>query len=228
LKLRLAKIDALVDLKGVAELAHIDKVGETIVIGALTRHADVASSPIVQAAIPALAALAGGIGDPQVRNRGTIGGSIANNDPAADYPAALLALGATVVTSRRHIAAADFFVGMFETALEPGEIVKAVVFAIPQRAAYSKFPNPASRFALTGVFVAETSDGPRVAVTGAGPHVFRFVDAEAALGEKFAPESLEGIALSPKGLNSDIHADANYRAHLVTLVAKRAVRRALA
>lgn len=227
LKLRLAKYDALIDLKGAGGLDRIERTGDTIVIGALARHAEVAASPLVEAGLPALAALAGNIGDAQVRNRGTIGGSIANNDPAADYPAALLGLNAIVVTSQRRIAAADFFIGLFETALQPGEIVQAVEFPIPKAAAYSKFRHPASRFALVGVFVADTEAGMRVAVTGAASHVFRFNAAEAALAAKFAPESLDGVALSPDGLNSDIHADAAYRAHLVTVVAKRAVRRAL-
>ena len=227
LKLRLAKYDALIDLKGASGLDRIERSGDTIVIGALARHAEVAASPLVQAGLPAVAALAGNIGDAQVRNRGTIGGSIANNDPAADYPAALLGLNAIVVTSQRRIAAADFFIGLFETALEPGEIVEAVVFPIATAAAYSKFRHPASRFALVGVFVAATEAGVRVAVTGAASHVFRFTAAEAALATKFVPESLDGVALSPDGLNSDIHADAAYRAHLVTVVAKRAVRRAL-
>jgi len=181
----------------------------------------------VKAVIPALAELAGMIGDPAVRNRGTIGGSIANHDPAADYPAAVLGLGATVVTNKRKIAADDFFKGMFETALEAGEIITAVEFPVPKRAAYMKFKNPASRYAIVGVFVAETSGGPRVAVTGAGPGVFRQKDMEKALGSKFAPESVANVKQPDSGLNSDIHASAEYRAHLVTVMAKRAVAAAL-
>ena len=174
MKQRLAAPSALVELKDVPELSGLAREGDTLVVGAMTRHVDVARSPVVQAAIPALATLAGGIGDPHVRNRGTIGGSLANNDPAADYPAAVLALGATVVTSKRRIAADDYFTGLFETALEPGELITSVIFPIPQKAAYMKFANPASRYALVGVFVAKTAGGVRVAVTGAGEHgVFR-------------------------------------------------------
>lgn len=227
MKLRLAQPAALVDLGEVAELKGIKVDGGAVTIGAMTRHAEVASSAEVKKAIPALAALAGGIGDRMVRNMGTIGGSVANNDPAADYPAALVGLGATVHTNKRQIAADDFFKGMFETALEPGEIITAVSFPIPKRAAYMKFKNPASRYALVGVFVADTAGGPRVAVTGAGPGVFRQKDMEKALAAKFAPESVAGIKQSDSGLNSDIHASAEYRAHLVTVMAKRAVAAAL-
>jgi carbon-monoxide dehydrogenase medium subunit len=175
-----------------------------------------------------LAALAGNIGDRQVRAMGTMGGSVANNDPAACYPSAVLALGATVQTNKRKIAADDFFKGMFETALQAGEIITAVSFPVPKRAAYMKFKNPASRFAIVGVLVAETSSGVRVAVTGAGPGVFRVAEMEKALAGKFAPESVAGIKVPEKGLNSDIHAKADYRAHLVTVMAKRAVAAALA
>ncbi len=190
----------------------------------MTRHVDVARSPVVQAAIPALAKLAGGIGDPHVRNRGTIGGSLANDDPTADYPAAVLALGATIVTSKRRIAADDFFKGLFETALEPGELITKVSFPIPQKAAYMKFANPASRYALVGVFVAKTAGGVRVTVTGAGANgVFRASALEAALNANFSPAALEGVAVSKDGLNSDIHADAEYRAHLIGVMARRAV-----
>jgi carbon-monoxide dehydrogenase medium subunit len=227
MKLRLAQPAELVDLGDVAELRGIKVDGGAVTIGAMTRHAEVASSSEVKKAIPALAALAGGIGDRMVRNMGTIGGSVANNDPAADYPAALVGLGATVHTNKRKIAADDFFKGMFETALEPGEIITAVSFPIPKRAAYMKFKNPASRYALVGVFVADTAGGPRVAVTGAGPGVFRQKDMEKALAAKFAPESVAGIKQSDSGLNSDIHASAEYRAHLVTVMAKRAVAAAL-
>jgi carbon-monoxide dehydrogenase medium subunit len=227
MKLRLAQPAQLVDLGDVAELRGIKVDGGAVTVGAMTRHAEVASSADVKKAIPALAALAGGIGDRMVRNMGTIGGSVANNDPAADYPAALVGLGATVHTNKRKIAADDFFKGMFETALEAGEIITAVSFPIPKRAAYMKFKNPASRYALVGVFVAETAGGPRVAVTGAGPGVFRQKDMEKALASKFAPESVASIKQSDSGLNTDIHASAEYRAHLVTVMAKRAVAAAL-
>jgi carbon-monoxide dehydrogenase medium subunit len=228
LKQRLASPDALIDLKGIAGMASIDRTGDAIVVGALATHAAVAGSPLLRKAIPALAGLADGIGDPQVRNRGTLGGSVANNDPAADYPAALVGLGATIVTTERRIAADDFFLRMFETDLEPGEIVTAVSFPIPRRAAYVKFPSPASRYAIVGVFVAETTTGVRVAVTGAGPCVFRLKEAESALDRSFAPESLAGLHVSAAGLNSDIHAGAPYRAHLTSVIAKRAVQAALA
>jgi carbon-monoxide dehydrogenase medium subunit len=223
LKLRLARYSGLVDLGAIGALKGIRREGDALVIGAMTPHAEVAASAEVARAIPALAALAGGIGDPLVRNRGTIGGSIANADPAADYPAGVLGLAATVVTNRGRIEADDFFRGLFETALQPGEIITEVRFPVPQAAAYCKFRQPASRFALVGVFVARTAGGVRVAVTGAGPSVFRFKAAEAALAKRFDPAVLEGIALPPDGLNSDIHASAEYRAHLVTVMAKRAV-----
>jgi carbon-monoxide dehydrogenase medium subunit len=187
------------------------------------RHAEVAISPDVQRAIPALAALAGGIGDPQVRNMGTIGGSVANNDPAADYPAACHGLGATIITTKRSLSADDFFTGMFETALEPGEIVTKISFPIPQKANYQKFPNPASRYAMVGVFVAKFANGVRVAVTGAGYSVFRVSAMEQALGGNFAASALEGISIPTDDLNSDIHATADYRAHLIGVMAKRAV-----
>jgi carbon-monoxide dehydrogenase medium subunit len=223
LKLRLAKPSDLVDLAKISELKGIRKDGNTVVIGAMTKHAEVANSDVVKGAIPGLAALAEHIGDPAVRNRGTIGGSIANNDPAADYPSAVVALNATVVTNKRKIAADDFFKGMFETALEPGEIITAVQFPIPEKAAYMKFPNPASRYAIVGVFVAKTGAGTRVAVTGAGPVVFRQKEMEAALGKSFTPDAVANIKVSPSGLNGDIHASPEYRAHLVTIMAKRAV-----
>jgi carbon-monoxide dehydrogenase medium subunit len=228
LKQRLASPDALIDLKGIGGLASIEHAGHAVVVGALATHAAVAGSRLVREAIPALARLADGIGDPQVRNRGTLGGSIANNDPAADYPAALVGLGASIQTSERHIAADDFFLGMFETDLEPGEIVTAVSFPVPRHAAYVKFASPASRYAIVGVFVAETASGVRVAVTGAGPCVFRLREAEQALGRSFAPQSLAGLQVSAAGLNSDIHAGAPYRAHLTAVIAKRAVQAALA
>lgn len=227
MKQRLAQPSDLVDLDGIASLAGIGRDGDAIVIGAMTRHREVASSDTVAGAVPGLAGLAGGIGDPQVRNCGTLGGSIANADPAADYPAALVALGATVRTSEREVPAESFFTGMFETALGEAEIVTAVAFPIPARAAYAKFPNPASRYAVAGVFVAAGAGGVRVAVTGAGPSVFRAPGMEEALARRFAPESVAAVSIPPDGLNADIHASAEYRAHLVTVMAKRAVAAAL-
>jgi aerobic carbon-monoxide dehydrogenase medium subunit len=227
MKLRLSKPSDLIDLGTIADLQGIKVEGSTVTIGAMTRHAEVARSAEVKKAIPALASLAHGIGDRQVRNMGTIGGSVANNDPAADYPAGLVGLGATINTNKRKIAADDFFKGMFETALQAGEIITSVSFPVPKRAAYMKFKNPASRFAIVGVFVAETSSGVRVAVTGAGPGVFRVAEMEKALAAKFAPESVANVKVPEKGLNSDIHAKADYRAHLVTVMAKRAVEAAL-
>lgn len=226
LKQRLAKPSDLVDLGKIAELKGIKREGNAVVIGAMTRHAEVASSDVVKGAIPALSHLAEGIGDPQVRNRGTIGGSIANNDPAADYPAAVLALNATVITNKRRIAADDFFKGMFETALGADEVITAVSFPIPEKAGYSKFPNPASRYAVVGVFVAKTGGGVRVAVTGAAPCVFRQKDMEAALAKSWSADAVANIKQSANGLNADIHASAEYRAHLVTVMGKRAVQAA--
>ena len=222
MKQRLAAPTDVIDLAGLDELAGIAVDADAVEVGALTPHAAVAASAEVGAAIPALAALAGKIGDPQVRNKGTIGGSIANNDPAADYPAALVGLGATVVTERRRIAADDFFTGLFETALEEGEIVTSVRFPRPAKAGYAKFPNPASRYAIVGVMAAETADGVRIAVTGAGPCVFRATAMEEALGGALDAEAALP-ALSPEGLNSDIHASAEYRAHLVGVMAQRAM-----
>ena len=224
MKQRLAAPTALIDLKSVPELIHLARDRDNLVVGAMTRHVEVARSPVVRASIPALATLAGEIGDPHVRNRGTIGGSLANNDPAADYPAAALALGATVVTSKRRIAAHDYFTGLFETALEPGELITQVSFPIPQKATYMKFANPASRYALVGVFVAKTASGVRVAVTGAGEHgVFRASAMEAALNANFSASALDGVSVPASSLNSDIHADAEYRAHLIGVMARRAV-----
>jgi carbon-monoxide dehydrogenase medium subunit len=223
IKQRLARPSDLVDLAGIAELKGIKSDGGALVIGAMTTHAEVAHSPEVQKTIPALATLAEGIGDPQVRNRGTIGGSISNNDPAADYPAAVLGLDATVITNKRRIKADDFFKGLFETALEDGEIVTAVSFPKPEKAGYAKFPNPASRYAMVGVMAAKTAGGVRVAVTGAGPVVFRHKDLEKALSTRFAPEATADVKTASKGLNSDIHGSAEYRAHLVGVMAKRAV-----
>jgi carbon-monoxide dehydrogenase medium subunit len=224
MKQRLASPGSIIDLGGVAELAGVSRDGDSIVIGAMTRHADVADSAVVRQAIPALAALAHLIGDPAVRNRGTIGGSIANNDPAADYPAASLALGATIVTNKRQIAAADYFKGLFDTALDAQEIITQVRFPIPEKAAYEKFRNPASRYALVGVFVAKTTGGVRVAVTGAGSNgVFRVPAFEAALDKNFVATALDGLSVPASGLASDLHADADYRAHLIGVLAKRAV-----
>jgi carbon-monoxide dehydrogenase medium subunit len=228
MKQHLAAPSDLVDVTGIAELSGICPGDGEVVIGAATRHADVASNADLRKHIPGLAALAEGIGDPAVRAMGTLGGSIANNDPAADYPAAVLGLGATVVTSTREIPAEEFFEGMFTTALEEDEIVTSVRFPVPKRAAYAKFRNPASRYAMVGVFVAETSDGVRVAVTGAGEDgVFRATELEEALSKDFSPAALDGVRLSAEGMLSDIHGSAAYRAHLVTVMAKRAVEKAL-
>ena len=223
LKQRLAQPSDLIDLGGIAELKGIKEEGGGITIGAMTRHADVAHSALVKRVIPALAALAELIGDPAVRNRGTMGGSISNNDPAADYPGALLALGATVRTNKREIPADAFFTGMFETALERDEIVTAIHLPKPDKAAYVKFPNPASRYSMVGVFVARTGGGVRVAVTGAGPTAFRWVDAENALAASFSPAAIDGLSVDAGDLNADLHASADYRAHLMKVIAKRAV-----
>jgi carbon-monoxide dehydrogenase medium subunit len=227
LKLRLSRYSDLVDLRAVSALQGIRAEDDTLVIGAMTRHAVVAASDVVKQAIPALTVLAGGIGDPLVRNRGTIGGSIANADPAADYPSSVLGLGATVITTKREISGDTFFTGLFETALQPDEIVTAVRFPLPLCAGYSKLPHPASRFALVGVFVAKTKRGVRVAVTGAGPSVFRLSVAEEALQSDFSPSALDHIEVGHDGLNSDIHASAEYRAHAIVVMTKRAVAAAL-
>lgn len=223
LKHRLASPSDVIDLSRIAALRGIKVAGGAVEIAALATHAEVAESAEVKKAIPALAALAAHIGDPQVRNRGTLGGSLANNDPAADYPAALLALNATVETDKRKIAADTFFKGMFETALKPGELITRVRFPAPRKAAYMKFPNPASRYAMVGVMVAVTESGVRVAVTGAGPCVFRATEFEKALAGGLDPKRLDGLAVKPDGLNSDIHGSAEYRAHLVGVMARRAV-----
>jgi aerobic carbon-monoxide dehydrogenase medium subunit len=225
LKARLAQPSHLIDISGLEELRGIEAQGSTLAIGAGTRHNDVQRAGEVRNSIPALAELAGRIGDPAVRNCGTIGGSLANNDPAADYPAAVLALNAKIVTNTREIAADDFFQGLFTTALEPGELIVRVVFPIPKRAAYEKFPHPASGYAMTGVFVAETAGGVRVAVTGAGPGVYRWKEAEAALAKKVAVDSVEALRMRPDDLNQDIHASREYRANLVNVLTKRAVAR---
>ena len=228
MKMRLASPSDLVDLSNIEGLADISDSGDAIEIGAMVCHAEVAASDVVRAAIPALSDLADSIGDAQVRNRGTIGGSVANSDPASDYPAAVLGLNAVVKTDRREISADDYFKALFETALEPGEIVISVRFARPERAAYSKFPNPASRYAIVGVMVAETTDGMRVAVTGAAGCAYRATAMEDALNRDFSAGALEGIAVDAKDLLSDLHASAEYRAHLVGVMARRAVRQLIA
>ena len=223
LKARLARPSHLIDLGGLAELSGIEAKDGRLIIGAGVRHQEVARSSAVRKAIPALSELAGVIGDPQVRNLGTLGGSVANNDPAADYPAAVLALGATVATTRREIGADDFFQGMFATALDANEIIARFIFPIPKRAAYSKFAHPASGYAMAGVFVAETAQGVRVAVTGAGPGVFRWKAAEAALAGNFNAAALDKLEVNAETLNEDFHATREYRANLVSVMAKRAV-----
>ena len=227
MKLRLAGPKNLVDLAKVEGLTGIAMSGRSLTIGAMTPHVEVATSAVVKENIPALAHLASLIGDPAVRHRGTIGGSVANNDPNADYPAACLGLGATIITTKRKIAADDFFKGMFETALEPDEIITKVSFPIPKKAGYEKFRNQASRFALVGVFAAKRGSEIRVAVTGAGSNgVFRVPAFEEALKKRFSPKSLEGLTIPADGINSDIHGSAEYRAHLVGVMARRAVAKA--
>lgn len=224
MKQRLAAPSDLVDLSKIDDLRGIGVKDGVVTIGAMTRHVEVATSAEVKKALPALAELAGMIGDPAVRNRGTIGGSVANNDPAADYPSACLALGATIHTNKRAIAADDYFVGLFETALEAGEIITKISFPVADKANYQKFRHPASRYALTGVFVAKKGDNVRVAVTGAGENgVFRASELEKVLEAQFSPAALEGKKVSADGLNTDIHADAAYRAHLIVVLTKRAV-----
>jgi carbon-monoxide dehydrogenase medium subunit len=224
MKQRLASPSALVDLNLVEGLSGIELKGRSIVIGAMARHADVANSPVVQQAMPALAAVPGSIGDPHVRHMGTIGGSIANNDPNADYPAACLGLGATIITNKRRIESDAFFTGMFSTALEADEIITKVQFPIAKKAAYQKFKHPASGFALVGVFVSKRGADIRVAVTGAGASgVFRVTAFEEALKARFAAKSLEGLTVPTEGMNSDIHAGAEYRAHLIGVLARRAL-----
>jgi aerobic carbon-monoxide dehydrogenase medium subunit len=223
MKLRLSDPGKLVDLGGVKELAGIRKEGNALVIGAMTRHIDVANSAEVASAIPALTHLASHIGDKQVRAMGTLGGSVANNDPSACYPSAVLGLGATVHTTQRKIAADDFFQGMFTTALEDGELITAISFPVPKKAAYVKFNQPASRFALIGVFVAQTDSGVRVAVTGAGNGVFRHAGLEAALNASFTAQSAAGVKIDASEINADIHASAAYRANLISVLTQRAV-----
>lgn len=228
MKLRLSSSERLVDLGGITDLKGIKVDGGSVSIGAMTPHATVARSAEVQKAIPALADLAGGIGDQMVRNMGTIGGSIANADPAACYPAAVLGLGATVHTDRRSIAADAFFTGLYETALQPGELIVSVSFPIPQKAAYIKYKQPASRFALVGVVVSQSAGGVRVAVTGAKSSVFRASDIEAALTKSFTPAAAKAVKVSAVGMNSDLHGSAAYRAAMVSVMAARAVEKALA
>ncbi|MEO3998499.1 xanthine dehydrogenase family protein subunit M [Mesorhizobium sp. CAU 1732] len=224
MKTRLAAPSDLIDLRHISALKGITVSGKTVTIGAGTTHAEVATSEKLKGVCHAIVHLAGHIGDPHVRHMGTIGGSIANNDPAADYPAALLALGATIVTNKREIAAEKYFTGLFETALKDDEIVTAVTFTAPSKCGYAKFPNPASRYAMTGVFVAKTKDGVRVAVTGAGDEgVFRAKELEVALSKSFDAAALDNASVSSKSLMSDIHASSDYRANLVVVMAKRAV-----
>ncbi|HEY4139899.1 MAG TPA: xanthine dehydrogenase family protein subunit M [Pseudolabrys sp.] len=228
MKLRLAQPSALVDLSQVEGIVGVELKGRSISVGAMTRHADVANSPVLKEHMPGLAMVPGSIGDPQVRNRGTIGGSVANNDPNADYPAACLGLGATIITNKRRIAADDFFTGMFSTALEEGEIIVRISFPIAKKAGYEKFKHPASGFALVGVFASKRGSDIRVAVTGAGSNgVFRVPTFEEALKKRFSPKSLEGLTIPAAGMNSDIHATPEYRAHLVGVLARRAVAKAV-
>ena len=224
MKLRLAGPKHIVDMANIEGLDGIETGARSVTIGAMTRHAVVANSPEVKEMIPALAHLAGLIGDPAVRHRGTIGGSVANNDPNADYPAACLGLGATIITNKRRIVADEFFKGLFETALEPDEIITKVQFPKPNRAGYVKFPNPASRYALVGVFVSKRGSEVRVAVTGAGGNgVFRVPTFEEALKKRFGTKSLDGMTIGSENMGSDIHGSAEYRAHLVGVLARRAV-----
>jgi carbon-monoxide dehydrogenase medium subunit len=227
MKLRLAKPSQIIDIGRIEGLNTIELKGRSIVIGATARHIDVANSPVVKEHLPALADLAGVIGDPAVRHRGTIGGSLANNDPNADYPAAALGLGATIITNKRRIAADEYFKGMFDTALEPSEIIVKVQFPIAKKAAYEKFKHPASGFALVGVFVSKRGADIRVAVTGAGSNgVFRVKSFEEALKKRFSPKSIEGMTIPADGMNADIHGSAEYRAHLVAVLARRALAKA--
>jgi len=223
MKFGLSQPSGVVDLSAIGELSEITVSGTAVSIGAMATHAAVACSPDVRRVLPGLAGLAGQIGDPQVRNRGTIGGSLANNDPSADYPAAVLALDAMVVTNKRQIPAGEFFIDMFETALNEDEIITRVEFPIAGQAAYAKFAHPASRYAVAGVFAAKSASGVRLAVTGAGPVVFRVADMEAALGKDFSSAAIDGITVQADGLNADIHASAEYRSHLIGVMAKRAV-----
>jgi carbon-monoxide dehydrogenase medium subunit len=227
MKLRLASSERLIDL-GAAHLAGLTVTADSVIVGAMTTHAAVAASAEVRQALPALAELAGGIGDPQVRNRGTIGGSLAHSDPAACYPAGVLGLGATVHTDRRLIAADDFFLGLYETALQPGELIVGVQFPIPEAAAYIKYKQPASRFALIGVCVSRSAGGVRVGVTGAKSAAYRESAIEAALNASFTPEAAKAVQVSTDGINADLHGSAAYRAAMISVMASRAVAAALA
>jgi len=226
MRLRLAQPSQLIDVTRIAGLKEIKVDAKTVTVGAAVCHADVARHADIRRVLPALADLAGHIGDRQVRELGTIGGSLANNDPAACYPAAALGLGATIVTDRRRITADDFFVGMYETALEADELITAVEFPVPERSAYEKFQNPASHFALVGVFVAKSADGVRVAITGAAASVFRAAALEQALAANFAPSAARAVSVSADDLNTDMHASAEYRAHLIPVLTARAVAKA--
>ena len=223
MKLRLAAYSDLINIKRIKGLSGIKVSSKSLRIGSITTHADVASSKEVGRSIPSLATLADGIGDPQVRNRGTIGGSIANNDPAADYPSACLALNATIHTNKRKIPADKFFKGMFETDLKKGELIEAIEFEVPEKSGYAKFPNPASRYAVVGVYVAKLKKEVRVAITGAGSCVFRSKELELALSNNFSSSSIENVNISSEGLNTDLHASAEYRAHIIKVMAKKAV-----
>jgi len=223
IKLRLAAYSDLVNIKKIKSLSGIKASSKSVKIGSITTHASVASSEEIKKTIPSIAALAEGIGDPQVRNRGTIGGSVANNDPAADYPSACLALNSTIHTNKRKISADKFFKGMFDTALKKGELIEAIEFEIPEKSAYEKFPNPASRYAIVGVFVAKLKNETRVAITGAGSCVFRSKDLEIALSSNFTSSAIDNINISSDELNSDIHASAEYRAHIIKVMTKKAV-----
>ena len=223
MKLRLAAYSDLINIKKIKALSGIKVSSKSLRIGATTTHASVASSKEVGKSIPSLAVLADGIGDPQVRNRGTIGGSIANNDPAADYPSACLALNATIHTSKRKIPADKFFKGMFETELKKGELIESIEFEVPEKSGYAKFPNPASRYAVVGVYVAKLKNEVRVAITGAASCVYRSKELENALSSNFSDSAIDKAKISSKGLNSDIHASAEYRAHIIKVMTKKAV-----
>ena len=223
MKLGLASYKDIIDIKGIKKLSGIKVSGKSVVIGATTKHAEVANSKEIKKTIPSLASLAEGIGDPQVRNRGTIGGSIANNDPSADYPSACIALEATIHTNERKIEASKFFKGMFETVLKKGELIEAIEFKVPEKSSYQKHPNPASRYAVVGVYIAKHKSGVRVAVTGAKPCVYNDNDLSKALESDFSASSIAGMKLKSSDMNSDIHASAEYRANLVVIQAKKAV-----
>ena len=223
MKLGLASYKDIINIKEIKKLSGIKVTGKKVIIGATTTHAEVANSKDVKKAIPSLAALAEGIGDPQVRNRGTIGGSIANNDPAADYPSACIALNATIITNNRRIDAENFFRGMFETSLKKTEVIESVEFEIPQKSSYQKLPNPASRYAVVGVYVAKYKSGINVAVTGAKPCVYNNKDIAQALSKNFSSSAVDSVKITSSGMNSDIHASADYRANMVKAFAKKAV-----